>query len=99
MSDEHPAELDERFSDPNATPMPWSAVRGVIEEAELFWISTVRRDGRPHVTPIPTVWRDDALYFCTGPTEQKRVNLASNSRCVLTTGNNRWKQGVDVVVE
>ena len=68
-------------------------------QAELFWISTVRTDGRPHVTPLPAVWSQDALHFCTGPGEQKAVNLAADPRCALTTGNNRWKAGLDVVVE
>jgi general stress protein 26 len=92
-------ELDARFSDPEASPTPWAAVRRVIEEAELFWISTVRADGRPHVTPLPTVWQEDTLYFCTGAAEQKGINLAKNAHCALTTGNNAWKVGLDVVVE
>ena len=53
--------------------------RRLLETAELFWISTVRTDGRPHVTPLPAVWLDDVLYFCTGPGEQKAVNLAANA--------------------
>jgi nitroimidazol reductase NimA-like FMN-containing flavoprotein (pyridoxamine 5'-phosphate oxidase superfamily) len=93
------SELDARFSQPDAVPTPWSQVRDVIESSELFWISTVRATGAPHVTPLPAVWRDGALYFCTGPSEQKAVNLASNDECVLTTGTNRWKEGLDVVVE
>jgi general stress protein 26 len=93
------AELDARFGDDGAEPTPWPAVVRVLEEAELFWISTVRAGGRPHVTPLPAVWQDGALHFCTGAGEQKAVNLARNSWCTLTTGNNRWKTGLDVVVE
>jgi len=93
------SELDQRFSDPTAAPTAWADVRRTIEEAELFWISTVRPDGRPHVTPLPTVWFDDALYFCTGAEEQKGRNVARNPRCALTTGTNQWKSGLDVVVE
>src|SRR4051794_2407645 len=92
-------EVDGRFSEPGAQATPWSDVQNAIDAAELFWISTVRSDGRPHVTPLPAVWLHEALYFCTGPTEQKAVNLAANPACVLTTGNNRWKQGLDVTVE
>ena len=92
-------ELDQRFSDPTASPSAWPDVLRAIDEAELFWISTVRPDGRPHVTPLPAVWHDVALYFCTGAEEQKGRNLARNPRCALTTGNNRWKEGLDVVVE
>jgi general stress protein 26 len=93
------AEQDVRFGDPKSPPTPWSDALDVIETAELFWISTVRRDGRPHVTPLPAVWHDDRLHFCTGPEEQKAVNIEHNPRVVLTTGSNRWKEGLDVVVE
>jgi nitroimidazol reductase NimA-like FMN-containing flavoprotein (pyridoxamine 5'-phosphate oxidase superfamily) len=92
-------EQDIRFGDPESPPTPWPDVRRVLETAELFWISTVRRDGRPHVTPLPAVWSDERLHFCTGPAEQKAVNLAGNPHVVLTTGSNQWKQGLDVVVE
>src|SRR4029079_18760974 len=77
----------------------WADVERAIEGAELFWISTVRADGRPHVTPLPAVWENGSLYFCTGGEEQKGVNLARNAHCVLTTGNNAWKAGLDVVIE
>ena len=92
-------DLHAGFSAPGAKPTPWEDVVGVLVSAELFWISTVRTDGRPHVTPLPAVWRDGALYFCTGPGEQKALNLRANHQCVLTTGDNRWKAGLDVVVE
>jgi general stress protein 26 len=93
------AEIDQRFSDPDAAATPWEAVERVLDEAELFWISTVRRDARPHVAPLPAVWDGGALHFCTGAGEQKGLNLAADPRCVLTTGNNTWKVGLDVVVE
>lgn len=56
-------------------------------------------DGRPHVTPLVAVWLGGALYFCTGDTEQKAVNLAANPHVILTTGCNRWDGGLDVVLE
>jgi general stress protein 26 len=92
-------EQDLRFGDPASSPTPWSDVLRVLETAELFWISSVRRDGRPHVAPLPAVWADDCLHFCTGADEQKAVNLVGNPKVVLTTGCNQWKRGLDVVVE
>jgi hypothetical protein len=92
-------EIDARFGAPGAQPTPWKAVQRLLDTSELFWISTVRTDGRPHVTPLPAVWVDDALHFCTGPGEQKGVNLVADPRCALTTGNPRWNAGLDVVVE
>jgi nitroimidazol reductase NimA-like FMN-containing flavoprotein (pyridoxamine 5'-phosphate oxidase superfamily) len=93
------SELDERFSAPGVSPTPWADVRQVLESAETSWVTTVRADGRPHVTPLVAVWLDDAVYFCTGPTEQKAVNLRSNQNVVLTTGCNTWDKGLDVIVE
>jgi general stress protein 26 len=91
--------LDERFSDPKAVPTGWEATRRELENAELFWISTVREDGRPHVTPLVAVWLDDAIYFATGESEQKAVNLRTHANVTLTTGCNQWDHGVDIVVE
>jgi general stress protein 26 len=91
--------LDERFSDADAVATEWAETRRMLETAELFWISTVRADGRPHVTPLVAVWLEDAIHFTTGPTEQKAVNLRGNSNVILMTGCNEWNQGLDIVVE
>ena len=91
--------LDERYSDQGSSATSWDDTRGVLEKAELSWITTVRSDGRPHVTPLVAVWLGDALYFCTGDDEQKAVNLRSNPHVILTTGCNTWNSGLDVVVE
>lgn len=92
-------EIDPRFSDPDAAVTEWTETLRAIESAELFWLCTVRADGRPHVTPLVAVWLDDALHFCTGAGEQKNVNLGTNPHVVLTTGANSWDEGLDVVVE
>jgi Pyridoxamine 5'-phosphate oxidase len=70
-----------------------------VEFAPSFWVTTVRTDGRPHVTPLVAVLIVETLYFCTGPGEQKALNLASNPSVVLTTGCNQWDRGLDVMVE
>ncbi len=92
-------ELDARFSSDGARATPWATGLRRIEEAELFWLSTVRPDARPHVTPVISVWLDDAAYFCTGADERKAHNLARNPRCALTTGCNVLAEGLDVVIE
>ena len=92
-------ELDARFSDPAAVATDWDQTRRTLEEADLFWIVTVRADGRPHVTPLVAVWLDDAIYFATGFGEQKAVNLRTNRNMILMTGCNEWERGLDVVVE
>jgi len=93
------AELNEDFSAPDATARPWSEVVRVLTASEMFWLSTVRRDGRPHVTPLPAIWFDGVMHICTGSLEQKTKNLEADARCILTTGTNQLRSGLDVVVE
>jgi uncharacterized pyridoxamine 5'-phosphate oxidase family protein len=91
-------ELEQQFSSDDATPTPWAQAREILEKANVYWLSSVHPDGRPHVTPIAAVWLDDALYFCTGQTERKAKNLALNPHFVITSGCNVL-EGLDVVVE
>jgi hypothetical protein len=91
--------FDAEYSDPAATATGWKETRKVLEEAELFWVSTVRADGRPHVTPVVAVWAEEALWFSTGANEQKFANMRANPHVVMIAGANRWDGGLDVVVE
>jgi pyridoxine/pyridoxamine 5'-phosphate oxidase len=100
MTADYPVtELDQRYSSENATPIPWLQAVASLEQAEVFWISTVRANGHPHVTPMIAVWLDQALYFCTGPREQKAANLAANPHLTIITGCNTLQDGLDIVVE
>lgn len=91
--------LDSRFSDPEARATPWDETEQALEQAELYWLTTVRADGRPHITPLIGVLHDGAVHFCTGTGEQKARNLGHSDRVALTTGTNTWDRGLDVVVE
>lgn len=99
MSAEVTAEIH-GFSHPDATPTPWSVALEQLIDADTFWLSTVRPDGRPHVTPLIALWHGDAIWFTTGPDERKAKNLAENSSCVLTTGRSDLADGgLDIVLE
>ena len=91
--------FDQQYSDPAAVAVEWEETEGVLAAAELFWVSTVRAEGRPHVTPVVAAWAEGAIWISTGAGEQKFANLRANPHVVLTTGCNRWDQGLDVVVE
>jgi nitroimidazol reductase NimA-like FMN-containing flavoprotein (pyridoxamine 5'-phosphate oxidase superfamily) len=93
------AKIDRRFSDPSAEPTPWATTEQALSTAELYWITTVREDGRPHVTPLIGLYHEGALHFCTGLREQKYRNLQGNPNVAVTTGTNTWAAGLDVVVE
>jgi general stress protein 26 len=98
-SKEPAAKLQPQFSSSDVTPTAWAEARSRLERAEVYWLATVRPDGRPHVTPLVAAWLDDALYFCTGESERKAQNLARNAHCVITTGCNTLNEGLDLVVE
>jgi len=93
------AQLDPRFSDPTATAVPWSGAQAVLQAAQLGWLTTVRADGSPHVTPLVPVWLNGRAHFTTGATEQKAHNLDTDPHVALTVGSATWDHGMDVVVE
>jgi hypothetical protein len=45
------------------------------------------------------VWLDEALHFCTGPAEQKAINVTHKWQVILMTGCDRWDSGSLIVVE
>jgi nitroimidazol reductase NimA-like FMN-containing flavoprotein (pyridoxamine 5'-phosphate oxidase superfamily) len=95
-------EIDPRYGDASVTPPPWSAIEGLLADAQLYWIITVRADGRPHAVPLVGVWQDGAFAFCTGADEQKKRNLDGNPQVAVTTGTTGaggWSSGQEVVVE
>lgn len=94
--------IDPRYGDASATPPPWSHVERLLTDAQLYWIVTVRKDGRPHAVPLVGVWHEGAFVFCTGAQEQKQHNLNANARVAVTTGTTGaggWDSGEDLVVE
>jgi nitroimidazol reductase NimA-like FMN-containing flavoprotein (pyridoxamine 5'-phosphate oxidase superfamily) len=90
--------LDTNFSEATEA-VGWRQVSDALAAAELYWLTTVRKDGRPHITPLIGAWVDDGFVFCTGPEEQKAQNLAAATAVAVTTGVNTWNEGLDVVVE
>jgi len=57
----------------------------LIEGTSTGKISTVRKDGRPHVAPILFVWEHKKIYFLTMNTSIKAKNIANNSKVSFCT--------------
>jgi nitroimidazol reductase NimA-like FMN-containing flavoprotein (pyridoxamine 5'-phosphate oxidase superfamily) len=94
--------IDPRYGDASATAPPWDDIERILTDAQLYWIITVRADGRPHAVPLVGVWHEGGFAFCTGQEEQKQRNLDANPQVAVTTGStgaNGWNRGKDVVVE
>ena len=92
------ATLDSRFGQAEE-PTDWSEADAALKGAELYWLTTIRTDGRPHTVPLVGVWTDETFAFCTGPAEQKYRNLEHSPEVTVVTGTNTWASGLDVVVE
>jgi general stress protein 26 len=94
--------IDPRYGDPSATAPAWADIEQLLVDAQLYWIVTVRADGRPHAVPLVGVWHDGAFAFCTGAEEQKQRNLDAHPHVAVTTGSTGgggWDSGVELVVE
>lgn len=59
--------------------------RGVerLLAAQNIWVSTVRPDGRPHLTPVWFSYLDEKLYICIDPDSVKACNLKVNPHITL----------------
>jgi nitroimidazol reductase NimA-like FMN-containing flavoprotein (pyridoxamine 5'-phosphate oxidase superfamily) len=93
------AEIDPRYGNDGMPPTDWADVVRVLQTAGVFWITTLRPGGGPHVTPLVAVWSNDRLNFCFGVGEQKDINVQADPRVAMTTGTNSWDGGLDVVIE
>jgi nitroimidazol reductase NimA-like FMN-containing flavoprotein (pyridoxamine 5'-phosphate oxidase superfamily) len=95
-------QIDPRYGNASATAPAWAEIERLLTAAQLYWIITVRADGRPHAVPLVGVWHDGAFAFCTGDDEQKARNLETNPQVAVTTGRtgaDGWATGEDVVIE
>jgi nitroimidazol reductase NimA-like FMN-containing flavoprotein (pyridoxamine 5'-phosphate oxidase superfamily) len=86
---------EQPLSPPNVPLTAWTDVRRRLEEGDTYLLATVRPDARPHIVPVLAVWLDGALYFNARETTRKAKNLAYNSHCVMTVGDDTF----DLVVE
>jgi hypothetical protein len=64
--------------------LPWEWAEERLRSAPVYWVATVRPNGRPHVTPIWGVWVDGAFWMEGGPRTRRFQNLAQNPATVVT---------------
>jgi Pyridoxamine 5'-phosphate oxidase len=75
--------------DADESEIPWSRALEQLDTLEprggsrgpTCWLTTTRRDGRPHVAGVVGLWADDTLYFVSGPNTTKAQNVARDPRC------------------
>jgi len=62
----------------------------------IIWLSTVRRDGRPHTVPVWFLWDGSTILIFSQPDNLKIRNLRTNSNVSLALDDT--DDGSDVVV-
>ena len=68
-------------------PMAWSEANRLLTESRVYWIASVRPDGRPHVVPSDGIWLDDALYFGGSPETVHMRNVSADGRAAAHVGD------------
>jgi PPOX class probable F420-dependent enzyme len=58
--------------------LPWDHARERLEAAKVYWIASVRPNGRPHVSPVWGIWLDERLFFDGSPETRRMRNIAAN---------------------
>jgi general stress protein 26 len=64
-------------------PARWRTMEARLGRESTIWVVTVRRDGRPHLTPVWYIWLEDRIYIAVGTDSQKFANLRGNQSVAL----------------
>ena len=64
-------------------PLDWGTVRGELERARLYWVVTVREDGRPHVVPVDGIWLEEAWYYGGSDQTVHHRSVVANPEVVM----------------
>jgi PPOX class probable F420-dependent enzyme len=59
----------------------------MLAEERVVWLSTVRRDGTPHLVPAWFLWDGEALLVWSKPNAVKVRNLRANPRLMVAVGD------------
>jgi hypothetical protein len=71
--------------------LPWSRASERLRGSYIYWVSTTRKDDRPHSIPVWGIWLDETLYFSNGAVTAR--NLARDPRVSV-----HLESGEDVVI-
>jgi hypothetical protein len=67
--------------------LPWSWAVERLTASHDYWLATVWPGGRPHMTPVWGVWRDDGIWFSASNGSRKVRNLAADPLATMATDN------------
>jgi len=73
-------------SDRQTGPDPASAAHRALVDDPVVWLSSVQRDGRPHVVPVWFHWNGEQIVAFSKPNARKVDNLREQPRVMLAVG-------------
>jgi hypothetical protein len=86
-------------------PVDWAGIAEKLDagsapapdahNARTTWLTTVNRDGSPHVTAVGAIWLDGTFWFQTGASTRKGRNVERDPRCSIAVSI----RDADVVIE
>jgi nitroimidazol reductase NimA-like FMN-containing flavoprotein (pyridoxamine 5'-phosphate oxidase superfamily) len=81
---DRPAVPDYGIPDTDEGLLPWSWAERILAESLVYWLSTVRPDGRPHAVPTWAAWLDGRLWFEGGRGTRHARNLREHPDAVAS---------------
>jgi hypothetical protein len=66
-----------------ATRLSWGWADERLASAMVYWLTTLRSDGAPHVRPVDGTWVDRALFVGGSPEAAWVRNLARDARATI----------------
>jgi PPOX class probable F420-dependent enzyme len=80
------ARIAQAPSDPATGPDPASPAHRALVDDPVVWLSSVQRDGRPHVVPVWFHWNGEQIVAFSKPNARKVDNLREQPRVMLAVG-------------
>lgn len=75
------------FSTTDARPTgPHGSAERALADDPVVWLSSVQRDGRPHVVPVWFHWDGERIVAFSKPNARKVDNLREDPRVMLAVG-------------
>jgi len=71
------------YADHPASYVDWEWVAEQLTNAENYWLSSVRPDGRPHVVPRWGAYIENKLYYDGSPETRHARNIIENPHVTL----------------
>ena len=75
--------LPKGYADKPVSYVEWNWVAEQMTNAENYWLSSVRPNGRPHVVPRWGAFIDNKLYYDGSPETRHALNISENPHVTL----------------